>query len=356
MASTIGFELGSTTTVTDFTLSGTAGNLVTINSSYPTIDLLIVGGGGAGVAGSGGGGGGAGGLIYNSNYVVSPGTVFTITIGAGGAAYTSSGANTTLASSSLNLTALGGGIGATGTATADSGGSGGGAGTTYGNGFGLPGAGLQPASQWGGFGNGGGTAGTYSQGSGGGAGAAGGNFTAPGGIGKEYDISGIATYYAGGGGTVYSAGGAGGGGSGIYGGNSINAAANTGGGGAGGMNDAPAGDGGSGVVIIRYADIYAAATATTGSPTITTAGGYRVYKWTSSGSITFTADTQSTLSKSSGIVSVDYLSIQDSNATGGATWYAGANSVDAGNNTGWIFTAPPGPAPSAATGNFFLFF
>ena len=48
-----------------------------------------------------------------------------------------------------------------------------------------------------------------------------------------------------------------------------------------------AGTGGSGIVIIRYADTYAAATSTTGSPTITTAGGYRVYKWTSSGSITF---------------------------------------------------------------------
>ena len=45
--------------------------------------------------------------------------------------------------------------------------------------------------------------------------------------------------------------------------------------------------GGSGVVIIRYSDIYGAATGTIGSPTITTAGGYRVYKWTSSGSITF---------------------------------------------------------------------
>jgi len=63
------------------------------------------------------------------------------------------------------------------------------------------------------------------------------------------------------------------------------------------------------------------------------------------------AGTAATLSKSSGIVSVDYISIRDSNATGGATWYAGANSTDLGNNTGWIFTAPP-----SATGNFFLFF
>jgi len=48
-------------------------------------------------------------------------------------------------------------------------------------------------------------------------------------------------------------------------------------------------------------------------------------------------DTQYTLSKSSGTVTSNYLSIQDSVATGGAVWYAGGNSVNAGNNTGWIF-------------------
>lgn len=62
-----------------------------------------------------------------------------------------------------------------------------------------------------------------------------------------------------------------------------------------------------------------------------------------------TAGTRATLSKSSGTVSSDYLSIQDSAATGGATWYAGANSTNVSNNTGWIFTAPPGG------NNFFSF-
>jgi hypothetical protein len=40
------------------------------------------------------------------------------------------------------------------------------------------------------------------------------------------------------------------------------------------------------VVVIRYADSQAAAT-TTGSPTVTVAGGFRTYRFTGSGSITF---------------------------------------------------------------------
>jgi hypothetical protein len=59
--------------------------------------------------------------------------------------------------------------------------------------------------------------------------------------------------------------------------------------------------------------------------------------------------TQFTLSKASGTVSLDYLSIQDSNATGGAAWYAGTNSTNVSNNTGWIFTAPPAPGGQTVT-------
>jgi hypothetical protein len=59
-----------------------------------------------------------------------------------------------------------------------------------------------------------------------------------------------------------------------------------------------------------------------------------------------------TLSKASGTVNADFLSISRSTATGGATWNAGANSTDGGNNSGWIFGTPP----ATATGNFLVFF
>ena len=49
-----------------------------------------------------------------------------------------------------------------------------------------------------------------------------------------------------------------------------------------------------------------------------------------------------TLSKASGTVNVDYLSISYSVATGGATWNPGTNSINVSANTGWTFTASPG--------------
>lgn len=59
--------------------------------------------------------------------------------------------------------------------------------------------------------------------------------------------------------------------------------------------------------------------------------------WGRTAIISSTAGTQATLSKSSGVVSCDYLSIQDSNAAGGAAWYAGSHSVNVSDNTGWNF-------------------
>lgn len=55
-----------------------------------------------------------------------------------------------------------------------------------------------------------------------------------------------------------------------------------------------------------------------------------------------TPGTQATISDASGTDTVTYLSVQDSNATGGAAWDANdATNVDAGNNTGWFFAPTP---------------
>ena len=58
-------------------------------------------------------------------------------------------------------------------------------------------------------------------------------------------------------------------------------------GGGGGGNYGNGGAGGSGVVIIRYPNSFPNAASTTGSPTFTDASGYKTYKFTGSGSITF---------------------------------------------------------------------
>jgi hypothetical protein len=55
-----------------------------------------------------------------------------------------------------------------------------------------------------------------------------------------------------------------------------------------------------------------------------------------------TPGTQATISDASGTNTVSCLTIQDSNATGGAVWNALATTnVDAGNNTGWLFSTTP---------------
>lgn len=67
-----------------------------------------------------------------------------------------------------------------------------------------------------------------------------------------------------------------------------------------------------------------------------------------------TAGSPATLSKSSGTVSVSYLSIKDTTATGGATWnaFTSNGNADGGGNTGWNFIS----AVAAAVGAFFAFF
>jgi hypothetical protein len=74
---------------------------------------------------------------------------------------------------------------------------------------------------------------------------------------------------------------------------------------------------------------------------------------TSGNLVTIGATTTSaaTLSKPTGTINSNYLSISYSTATGGASWYAGANSTNGGNNTGWTFTAVP-----STSGSFLFLF
>jgi hypothetical protein len=100
-------------------------------------------------------------------------------------------------------------------------------------------------------------------------------------------------YFAGGGGGAGANTGATGGAKGLGGGTAgassgtktSDAAANTGGGSGGGLGGS--GQGGSGVVIVRYLSSYGVAKATTGNPSVKSESGYIIYVWTTSGSITF---------------------------------------------------------------------
>jgi hypothetical protein len=70
------------------------------------------------------------------------------------------------------------------------------------------------------------------------------------------------------------------------------------------------------------------------------------------------AGSQATLSQATGTVNVSYLTIKDSNATGGATFYAylGQNNIDAGNNTGWFFINNSAVVGGGSTSNMRLGF
>jgi len=268
-------------------------------SKAMVFDYLVVAGGGGG--GSLGGGGGAGGLL-TGNVVNLSETTYTITVGSGGSGavdHPVRGTNGNTSSIVGVISTLGGGAGGSWSLSAgQSGGSGGGAAgatTSHVGGSGTEG----PPRQ----GFAGGDASGSSVAGGGGAGAAALNTTSgsgSGGIGIQNSITGTSIYYAGGGGAgawqgAYAAGsgGLGGGATSTAWNGAQSGTNNTGGGGSGGgfngsSSFAPGGSGGSGVVIIRYDDTYPEAL-TTGSPTVTTSGGYRIYKFTSSGTITLPA-------------------------------------------------------------------
>ena len=264
----------------------------------PAVEYLVVAGGGGGGAESGGGGG-AGGLLQGIDPVPN-GQTLLVTVGAAGTGrpystapyYGGDGGNSVFGSV---IAAGGGGGGKDGGGSpvvAPSGGSGGGGGMR----LGFGGGGLA------GQGNAGGSCNSdsvYAAAGGGGAGTPGldrvnGSTTGTigpgvGGVGVASAISGSVTVYAGGGGGgVYvgtgqfgpALGGPGGGGAGAQTPSTSLATAgtaNTGGGGGGGGSStstaySSGANGGSGIVIVSYPDVYAAPTATTGSPTVSTSG------------------------------------------------------------------------------------
>lgn len=228
-------------------------------SAGGAVDYLVVAGGGGGGGGWQGGGGGAGGYLSASTSVTA--RAYTVTIGNGGTGRTVGGAAATNGANSVLqdiATAIGGGRGASENpdTNANTGGSGGGG--TWFNVPALAGAAGTPGQGFAGgdggvfanydnpgkFGGGGG-GGSSSVGTNAADGTAGGPLQPPGGTGTSNSYSNTATVYAAGGkGALRS-----------YNANGSSASANTGDGGNAGGNTSGSslgGNGGSGIVIVRY--------------------------------------------------------------------------------------------------------
>jgi hypothetical protein len=265
-----------------------------------SVEYLVVAGGGGG-GNDVGGGGGAGGLLSNT-FSLTPASSYTITIGAGGNGSVSNlagsvGGNSEILGTGITtVTAIGGGgggswDGVSGTAGGSGGGGGAGASTAGTGGSGTSGQGNAGANGIvGGFGANNGIGG-------GGGGASASGSSQNGGNGSSaYSVWGSATtsgqnvsgtyYFAGGGSgtddTGSTSGTAGLGGGGTY-SSGQNGTANTGGGASGG-GTAPTnsgGNGGSGIIILRYSGSQRG----TGG-TVVSSGGYTYHKFTSTSSYT----------------------------------------------------------------------
>jgi hypothetical protein len=290
-------------------------NYEAMGTRYTTLQVqsLVVAGGGSGGKRDTGGGG-AGGLLTGTTTSLTTNTNYSIIVGAGAAAPTLSGsngvANTAAGNNGSNstfntTTSTGGGGGATNGINGGNGGSGGGGASPSS----IPGTGISGQ----GYSGGTGTLYSYAGGGGGGAGEPGGNVGptkyASGGTGvyiSEYTSLGgspVGWFAGGGGGSLgnndsnyNSPGGNGGGGTGGRLGNPtpINGTINTGGGG-GAQGDyqistGPAGNGGSGIVILRIPDVYTARFSSGVTSSVTKSGGYKYYK------VTATSTTSETVS------------------------------------------------------------
>jgi hypothetical protein len=236
-------------------------------------DILQVAGGGSGGAGTGTGGGGAGGMLEFTSQALTA-IAYTAIVGAGGAGAGESGSNSQFAS--LTASVGGGRGGNQGTGPAGSGGSGGGGAYAGGTNASVAGSGTAGQGSAGGNGQdfGSNSVGGGGGGGKGGAGQAAQNSSTPGlgGAGAASAIAGGAAtllgelssgsyYFAGGGGGASvvgasgRAGGVGGGGRGGGAGATTPGIRGTGGGGGGNHQSytQTLGNGGSGVIVIRYA-------------------------------------------------------------------------------------------------------
>jgi hypothetical protein len=229
-----------------FTSSGTLSVL-----SAGKVEVLAVAGGGGGSGNPvnnfrSAGGGGGGGLIYNTDYSVTTGNK-TITVGAGGTGSQNTGTN---GENSVfdDLTAFGGGAGGSTThgttVNGANGGSGGGGGDYNGNGgTGTPGQGFNGGNSRQANGSGAGASGA----GGGGAGGPGPDSintyrAISGGLGKTLTVNGSSVIYAAGGGSRAAS---------LDNSAGVSGAENSGTGGMGARFNT-GGNGGSGIVIIRY--------------------------------------------------------------------------------------------------------
>jgi len=268
----------------------TVGSTNWVAPANGNIRVLIIGGGGGGGHQVGGGGGGGGFVEYQS-YSVTAGQVYPIVVGGGGLGGTHIGqpagtAGSAGGNSSFDgKTAFGGGGGGShsgGSATVGGSGGGGGGGGSASNNGAASNQTTPAGATSGGSSGGTGRSTDWAGGGGGGAGGAGisspsANTGGQGGIGKLSDITGVSLYYGGGGGGCNNTsntpipGGLGGGGRGIgndgqsvFGTQYGDPGQNGRGGGGGGCRDfyaqpysnatyyIRAGDGGSGVVILKY--------------------------------------------------------------------------------------------------------
>lgn len=260
---------GTVTTIGSYryhAFTTTGSNSLVVENDIPSADYIIVAGGGGGGYASNisGGGGGAGGVIYHEGYTGLTAGTYSITVGAGGLAK-NQGSNST----AFGNTAIGGGKGGSANPEYDGGdgGSGGGGGVHSSSvtvGSALSQTTISGATAYGNAGGANYTGSPYYGGGGGGADAAGDAGTSStagdGGDGRlfsNFSSFGASGYFGGGGGagaaTTYGGtdtgtGGLGGGGNGGTAGSGSNGLANTGGGGGGGNSE-----GGSGIVIVRYA-------------------------------------------------------------------------------------------------------